>query len=692
MVDISRFAPPEDKSAPDISRFAPPDISRFAPPEKKESSGLDTAKDVAVGFGTSLAEPVLGLGELVPGPIGRASARGSQAVEKAYRESANRSPVATRAGYIPGLVGTAFVPGGAAFKLSEGAGLLGRALATGAGAGLGGFALTPTGKEDYGQRMGEKGEAGLVSGTIGAALPAVPGVYKAGKKAVQYGQKAFGKEGDVLAEQAAQKAKDVARGVESTAEKAKVAPTQKEIAANKALQQVGGREPVAEARQVARDKKVNSALDSFGKTKTLDEDLGGLIQNKGRSNVQELSKARETTAIEGEKNPAFERARSRETGGDHMVNNPKSAPILNEAFADLETQINRTTEPYRGQLQARLQSLKGKEVPLSQNEINAEKVKESIVPGYVAKTTKQEPMTLDQAEFMRRMLTDKDLAEQSGFSALDVARRTDIAKKLRAAMDAYEPGVGEYLSKYQAGSIPINKALAGRGESLIDAQKLAEDEVLFSADKASAAKYYLDGSAERAQKLLDLTGGKSHELVESIKGNLRTQMENMSSKQAKDFIGKNEGLLRVFPEFRSGMEKIAEAKSVAETAGVKATQKAKSDVARLTGESSEAKAARETQEKLATKYGNLATQIEEASPKDAIAKSTTLINKMRGENLIDEKLHRELLQQIEMAKNAYGESEKAKQTIWALIRKTGLYSGLGLGGVAGYYGLKAVGD
>ena len=350
-----------------------------------------------------------------------------------------------------------------------------------------------------------------------------------GKEAESLGQKVKGQTAASVAERAAseeQAAKEAAaKAKELQSPKNPELQSQKDISEAKSAV---SRKLIADKSKAT--KATEESLNKLGNQVVSEEEIGGLIQPLGRTNVKNLSKARQESAITETKDPAFERARSKEQGGKFIVNDEKSGPILNEAFGDLETQINRTTEPYRSQLQARLRSLQGREVPLSEGEIRAEQLRETSIPGYVAKTTKQEPMTLDQAEFMRRMLTDKDLAEQSGFAALDIARRTDIAKKLSAAMKQFEPGVGEYLSKYQQASVPITKALTGRGKQLTEAQELAEQEVLFSADKSATAKYYLDGTEEKAQRLVDLVGGKPKELVDSIGGFVRGKMQNMSAK------------------------------------------------------------------------------------------------------------------------------------------------------------------
>jgi len=516
-----------------------------------------------------------------------------------------------------------------------------------------------------------------------ASLPAKG--YTAAKS---YAQKAMGAEPKALSEALKTNLSGRVGEVIQQAEKSAIEPSKKLESVSKAQKKLGGREPVASARQTERDKKVQESLNSLGKAGVLEEDVGSIIQPAGRQNVKGLVAQRQTEAITKIKDPAFDRARNRQSSGEFIATNPKSKLLLDEAMVELETQINRTTEPYRSQLKQRLESLRGKEVPFSEAEQRVENLRASIA-GRQPKTTKTEPITLDQAEFMRRMLTDKNLAESSGFAALDVGRRTDVAKKISAAMIEFEPGVGQYLEKYREMSGPIEKATAGRGGKLTEADTLAEEEVLFGADKKAAANYYLDGSQEKAERLINLVGGKQPQLVNAIKGNLRTRMENMNAKQAEKFISDNEGLLRVFPEFRDPMKKVAEAKRVAETLGVKAAEKAKSAATRLAGESTEARTAKESAEKISNDYRILENQLRESTAKESITKANEIANKMRKDGLVNDAQHRELLQNIRMIKDAYGDSEKARQAVNSLIKKS---LGYGLLGTAGVYGVKQLGE
>lgn len=712
----------------------PSGATKERPPLPPGATAEPTDKSIGVGEAmytgakTAVMEPIYGAGEFLPGEFGKGAASRAKELEQEYQRTVKQQPIATRAGYFPTTVASLLIPGGAGVKMAEGAPLLARALAGGGLAGVVGGGLTPTGKEDYSERLAEKGKGAALGGALGTALgasaPLVPAAGKAitaikkgyqdvtGKTAAKaaqeaeaLGTKVKGKTSELVQErvgaekQAQMEAEKSAKELQS--------PKNRELQAQKDITQASS--AVSQKLIADKTRTAKEASDSLSKLSNralpegkAEEELGGLIQPLGKSNVKALSETRQKSAITETKDPAFERARAKESKGQFIITDKKSAPLLESAFADLETQINRTTEPYQSQLKARLQSLKGKEIPLSEGELRVERLKEASIPGYSAKTTKQEPLTLDNAEFMRRMLTDKDLAEATGFAALDIARRGDVAKKLSAAMKEFEPGVGEYLSKYQETSAPITKALAGRGEKLIEAEKLAEQEVLYSADKSAVAKYYLDGSKERASRLLDLVGGKPKELVDSVAGLVRARMENMSANQAKQFL--DQGLFDVFPELKSGATAVAKSKEAAEKAASLVQKQGVIGATGPTGRLAQALGSQSSLEKkLAQSAGEAATTAKKAedsaikfetfnthlgtlSGEDSLLQSKNFLRKMAEDNRIPQDAYQKSLQEIQQAEAAFQKFKDA-DTLKKNLRRALTYKVLAttVGGGTAYY-------
>ena len=524
---------------------------------------------------------------------------------------------------------------------------------------------------------------GLMSGTKAGADV----LQKGTKPARELISKAYGKEPKQLAEalrtNLTGRVKDVISGVES----AQAQPISQLQRVGRAQEQLGSRGPVAAGRQTMREQRVDQALNQLSPQGTvLAEDLGGAIQNAGRKNIEQLRSARQTGAIQDIKHPAFADAKSREAAGDFIATNPKSAEALRNVLARLEKDIADTPEPYASELRRRFASIRGTEKPLTEGERRAAELRASVM-GTKPETAKVEPMTLNQAEFLRRMLKDKSVAEVEGFKALDVKRMNDLAEELTRAMNAYEPRIGEYLSKYRELSAPIERAVAGRGKPLTEAEQLAEEQVLFAADKSAATNYYLNGSAERAQRLIDLVGGKKPEVVGAVRGYMRSQLQGMNAKQAADFLQKNEGLLRVFPELKSPMQTIVQTKGAAETMGTAATQRAGEAATRLAGQEKQATQRIGELEKVAEKFRPELNKLELSTPAESVDIAKSVIDKLRSSRQIDDAAHRQLYQQLEQVVAKFGEKQAAKDEARRLAIIAMQMAGLG---TIAYYGGKSI--
>lgn len=530
-----------------------------------------------------------------------------------------------------------------------------------------------------GQFLAELGGGSLVAGPMALG-------QRAKASMAEKLRLARGKELQPQVERLTKTAQEKAAEVVGEARAAEFAPLRELTSIEQAQRRLGGRTPVATQRQAAREQEVTTALNQLSPTgQVLSEDLGGLIQPVGRENIRRLSAARQQEAITKIKDPAFDNALTRQEQGDFIATNVNSKPIFDDAIALLERQIQATTEPYRSQLKARLDSLRGERVPLSAAEQRVEQMRAASIPGYQPKTDKTMPTTLEQAEFMRRLLTDKNLAESSGFAALDIGRRQDVANLLVEAMKRYEPRVGDYISKYREMSEPIKRATAGRGGALTEAELLAEEQALFAADKRATTNYYLDGSQERAERLLSLIGGKTPQVVNGIRGYLRTRMEGMSAKEAEKFIADNEGMLRVFPEFRPQMQQIAQAKSVAEKAPKASAEKAAAAQTRLELSEKAARSRVNLTQKERAKYEGLQQNILSAPPGKETAIAENFIKTLYNDEKIDIRDYRNLLEQVRNVQQAAKNQQEAKQSLHSLLVRLGWgFGGVGAAGTIGY--------
>ena len=537
---------------------------------------------------------------------------------------------------------------------------------------------------EYSRRAAERAGAGpvgqMVAETAGATVGALPavGAYQAGKGLARTFGQAFSGEARDLGQRLARTSQERAAEAIAQARAGQKAPSEELQRIERAQTELAGRGRVAGQRQAAREQTVESSLSAISPQRgVLAEDVGGVIQPLGRENIRKLSETRQREAITNIKDPGFAAAREREARGEFMATDPNSAPLYKEVLRELDDQIAKTPEPFRTELRRRMESLRGEKVSLSGKEASYEKSL-ARMQGRAPVLERTRPATLDQAEFMRRLLTDKDLGDASGFAAIDVSRRVDLGKKLASAMEAFEPRTRQYTETYRRLSAPIEQATAGRGAALTEADLVDEQKLLFGADKQAVTKYYLDGSQERAQRLLSLVGGKRPEVMNAVRGYLRSELENKTSQKAQEFVAKNEGLLRVFPEFKDAMQQVVANKRVAETAGEAATTRAAEAGKRLEAAAKGPAKTVEERRALQARYEGLQNALLQAAPGKEVDAAKTLVNTLYKDKLIDSVDHRNLLEQIANVERTAKTQAEAKQKLKRIA--------LGFGGAAGTLG------
>jgi hypothetical protein len=162
-------------------------------------------------------------------------------------------------------------------------------------------------------------------------------------------------------------------------------------------------------------------------------------------------------------------------------------------------------------------------------------------------------------------------------------------------------------------------------------------------------------------------------------------MDNMTSKEAKDFIDKNEGMLRVFPEFKPQMEKIVQAKSVAETAPKASAEKARAAEQRLTTQTGAAKRRVEATQEERRKYEGLQQNILNAPPGKETQVAEQFVDTLYKDKKIDKSEYSALLEQIRNVQRAAKSQREAKQQLHTLLVRLGWgLGGVGAAGTLGY--------
>ena len=451
----------------------------------------------------------------------------------------------------------------------------------------------------------------------------------------------------------------------------------------KTRQQAGQKALEAEANK-------QNTLNQLSARPVRDEDLGNLIQTKGSQNVEKIKLDTEREAITNIKDPAFERARGRAAQGDYPENNPEAKEFLDKAIADIEQQIADTPAQFRSQLQQRKNILFGEEIPLSQGELRVEQLKASIDPTYLPKDSKYQPLSLQQLEFLRRWAKDPILRKDTGFGALDATRLKGTSDLIREAQIKYEPDVKRYIDTYRAGKERESLALGGkRGETITSEVEARTDTPVFTGKPQEAVNYYLDGTANSADKLIRLMGGKSDELVNAIKGNFREKLSTLNAKQATDLIEKNRGFFQAFPEIRPLVDKVAQSKvdseRLSKVSGLSSERLKEALGTELTTKQRVASTAAEPL-KISENLNNQLIKMRDSTGKDSVKISEGIIDDLFKNKLIGEDQYQNLLSKTREAYKLYGDTEQARKQV-AYITGSALIPVIG---VTGYYKAKAM--
>jgi hypothetical protein len=503
--------------------------------------------------------------------------------------------------------------------------------------------------------------------------------YEPSKKAT------LGLRGEAVTEaQAAQKALE-------TEAKMKASGKTPEVESQRAISDVRFKTK-QQVEQQAKQAKANqdATLNQLSARPVRDENLGNLIQTKGSQNVENIKLNTEKEAIRDIKDPAFARARQRAAAGDYPESNPEAKQFLDQAIADIEQQIADTPAQFRGPLEQRKNILFGDEVPLSQGELRVEQLKASIDPNYMPKSTKYQPLSLQQLEFLRRWAKDPILRKDTGFGALDATRLKNTSDLIREAQIKYEPDVKRYIDTYRAGKEAENLALGGkRGESITAEVDARTDTPIFTGKPQEAVNYYLDGTFNSADKLIRLMGGKSDELVNAIKGNFREKLTDMDAKKAADFVQKNRGLFQAFPEIRPLVDKVVQSKVDAERltkmSGLSTKRLQEALGTELSTKQAVAKGAAEPI-KIAESLNNQLIKMRDSTGKESVDISKDIIDNLFKNKLIGEDQYQKLLNQTREAYQLYGNTDKARKQV-AYITGSALIPVIG---ITGYYKAKAM--
>jgi vacuolar-type H+-ATPase subunit F/Vma7 len=201
----------------------------------------------------------------------------------------------------------------------------------------------------------------------------------------------------------------------------------------------------------------------------------------------------------------------------------------------------------------------------------------------------------------------------------------------------------------------------------------------------------LDGTKASADKLVNLIGGKTPELLSNVRGKIRNDLQGLDAAKTQQYLQNKSGLFETFPELRKSVEELAANRLQAEKLDRMFSGQGKrySDALNVTQSAEELvgqKAAKTLGEGSA--YQDLKIgleQLEKAQGADIVTVSKTIANTLREKELIDADKYQQMLTYI----NDVGNNAQKAADLKKLVKRIAL--GGSIFGGADYAVRKALG-
>ena len=674
-----------------------------------------TFSESGKGVISGIAQTATGLGELLPGEVGKKSAQATKELRKF--------------GYGPSqLLGSLLVPAAGATKAPILAGALSGA-------------LTPTGEEDTLKRYGEKG--------IAAILGATPGILG---KAVGYGSKILGTAKGKEAVSAAEELRGTIKGLTE----AEIA-TQAEVAqkAQADLERISAAQrQIAERDAVAADRAARQA----GTPPETMADIRAKTLERTRERVADAEKAaREAGLNEAETISHVADVEGRVVQAEDAVQKleqrlASGETITPEVFGDM---IRDTAEKMRTKSVEALEKLAGFGKAISSagerpivdtsniikriDRILKNERDESII-NTLNTLKRQLTTTVRNKEVaglniastdslrkaMDRILSTKTIQMANGVAgdaASAVHHVAELKNLLVNAAKKAHPPYGEALQKFAKGSRPLDiVSRKGPLRAVLDVDALSQNFLRGSAEVAGRVIQ----RAREGHPVFTRLMAENPEIQNGARAFFNRELFGAgrvpNADTLRSFVQKNEGVLKqlgIYDEFKTVASARASGQAAldavkAELTQAKAAQKGATAAAReaertITGEErlrglassrlSEAEKIAVAPEKIATESEKRAaqaesrlaklekeptkalatakarqndlsksiTELEETKLADVANKAKSIISDLREKLIIDDTQYKDLLRKIEMADNAYGKTKAAQTAIKTLL-------------------------
>ena len=617
------------------------------------------------GAKTAVMEPIYGAGELLPGEFGKGAASRAKELEQEYQRTVKQQPIATRAGYFPTTAATLLLPGGAGVKMAEGAPLLARALAGGGLAGVVGGGLAPTGKEDYSERLAEKGKSAAIGGALGTTLGAAAPLVPAAGTAIKKGYQALTGKATKEAEKQAGKTVEAIR---QAGEAGKTAAGQRAEESAKAEFEKRARQ---ESNLKGAEKKFMTAAEKEQQDAALkladlkspdprikDEATLGDAMQRVLSRTEGYLSSRSSQQASRDYKEYFEQAKGFSASDSRKEMIQKLEGLTKSSSAGSELR-NRASQAL-------------KDLSESTNAIGAEK------------------------EF-RKYFERASGPSETGYGQVQKDADTEISNVIGDALNTHAPKRIEARKNYKEFQTPLDAY-----ETLIGKKAVKEEAGVPGRLQMQPTEYpsYYFKNRDQVQLLREQLREDEAAVRKFANAHAGIELDGLDAKQAQAWLEKNKAWVDEVSGLSDRVKRYVADLSRSEQAA--ATKEAQAE--KLGTKKQEViKTGQETEQQIRNKAAEQKQQIDDMltklntlDPKNSAGAAKSMIEKLstmrdvNGKPIVEPSALSNLQMQMKMVDDAYGASTKAKQLKIALITKA--LPALGLGG-AGLYGLgRYIGD
>jgi len=530
----------------------------------------------------------------------------------------------------------------------------------GAIAGGTGAALEPV---EAGKDIGKaKGEAAINNALMGATFSGfAPLLYKFGKSTYDILEKAYG--GDV------RKMADELRNyaINRTGAEAEAAHQLASQAEEKAriAEKIGAKEERKTELQLKELPGVTVQTEA-GRFKPIPVSKGAIgedIKSQADKIYTNLKQVRNANA-EKLKADAFNTALAKEKSGQTIAdtkNYTNALKYIDDAVKNPDTKLsNVPVQSIRSQLFQVRDALKGTGIDAKTGEVV------------------NHPPSFEGLETLRRSLRDRAYGlPAEGFDAIGQQQAGKLADQVENIMSEFSEGkINKFIDQYRKDSEPLRAFQSKIGKALIDEQLIGKG-TNYSKVAAENIPGKVFANAESYRNLVDAFGGNKDYAEAQAKKYFSQQLEELGGdpKKIESYIRKNRDMLNLINS-KDMVERYLANVRASTGRGAAARDIAKNYQKQI-----------ELQTEKAQDFETLQSKIRVSNnPNEIAGNYENFAQKLRNDGAIDQRQYETMLQESGRVREAHTTAESARSTLSLAARKALLYSGLGLGGVATYYG------